>query len=217
MLAAIIQSSDAAIISKTLDGIVTSWNPSAEKLFGYAASEIICRPITCHLGPQPPERNDGDFGIVSVGGTGSSSYETERKRKDGRIVQISLTVSPIHDERGKDRRCLQRSPATSRRAKRRKTQLKVKIGAARRIRPCPGSRPRRWSGHSMEKSCSGVGGSSHSMAGRRMRRSDGSPMNCLRRSFRGPLPEIRAELMETGEWQGDLVARPSGRPTIGRG
>jgi PAS domain S-box-containing protein len=99
-LAAIVDSSDDAIVSKTLDGIVTSWNPAAENLFGYAADEIIGRPIATLA---PPDRKNEMPAILERIRRGEKvdHFETVRRRKDGSLVDISLTVSPIRDEQGR--------------------------------------------------------------------------------------------------------------------
>ena len=100
MLAAIVQSSDAAIIGKTLDGIVTSWNPSAEKIFGYSAAEMIGKPMMSFRLRTGPG-NGRDPGTRPPRASVSSNFETQRRRKDGRLIHISLTVSPILDESGR--------------------------------------------------------------------------------------------------------------------
>jgi PAS domain S-box-containing protein len=99
-LAAIVTSSDAAIIGKTLAGIITDWSPGAEALFGYAAAEAIGRPMTLTF---PPDRLPEEAEILSRIGRGESvkHYETVRQRKDGAPVDVSVTVSPILDRRGK--------------------------------------------------------------------------------------------------------------------
>jgi PAS domain S-box-containing protein len=98
-LAAIIESSDDAIISKDLRGIIQSWNPGAERIFGYTAEEIVGRPISVLV---PPERVDDTTLILSriARGERVEHYETQRRTKDGRILTVSLTVSPIKDSRG---------------------------------------------------------------------------------------------------------------------
>ncbi|HEX8738098.1 MAG TPA: PAS domain S-box protein [Pyrinomonadaceae bacterium] len=98
-LAAIIESSDDAIISKDLNSIVLSWNRGAEKIFGYKAEEIIGKPVTILL---PPERLNEEALILAriKSGVGVEHYETRRLRKDGEEIDISLTVSPIRDETG---------------------------------------------------------------------------------------------------------------------
>ncbi|MGH8290595.1 MAG: hybrid sensor histidine kinase/response regulator [Steroidobacteraceae bacterium] len=98
-LAAIIDSSDDAIASKTLDGIVTSWNPGATRLFGYQPAEIIGKPITTII---PPELHAEEADILARLRRGEriDHYETVRVAKDGRRIDISLTVSPMRGEDG---------------------------------------------------------------------------------------------------------------------
>ena len=93
-LAALIASADDAIISKTLDGIITSWNKGAERIFGYTADEVIGKSITILL---PPGQLDEETKILSrlKRGERIEHFETVRVRKDGRRLDISLTVSPI--------------------------------------------------------------------------------------------------------------------------
>ena len=93
-LAALIESAEDAIISKTLDGIITSWNKGAERIFGYTADEIIGKPVTLLI---PPDHEDEEPVILARlrAGERIEHYETVRVRKDGRQINISLTVSPI--------------------------------------------------------------------------------------------------------------------------
>ncbi|MBK0378477.1 PAS domain S-box protein [Mucilaginibacter sp. SD-g] len=100
MLAAIIMSSDDAIISKTLDGIITSWNPAAERLFGYDAKEAIGQHITLII---PDDRlNEEKFIIRQIAsGKKVDHFETLRQRKNGQLVPISLTISPVLNSKGK--------------------------------------------------------------------------------------------------------------------
>ena len=100
MLAAIVQSSEDAIVSKNLDGIITSWNPGAEKLFGYPMEEMIGRHITTII---PPERLDEEPRMIEMVKRGERvlPFDTIRMRKDGQRVHISLTLSPIRDIDGK--------------------------------------------------------------------------------------------------------------------
>jgi two-component system CheB/CheR fusion protein len=99
-LAAIVDSSDDAIVSKTLDGIITSWNRAAENLFGYSADEMIGRPIATLA---PDDRKNEMTAILERIRRGEKvdHFETVRRRKDGSLVDISLTVSPIRDEKGR--------------------------------------------------------------------------------------------------------------------
>jgi two-component system, chemotaxis family, CheB/CheR fusion protein len=98
-LAAIIESSGDAIMSKDLNEVVISWNKEAERLFGYSAEEIIGRPITVLV---PPNRQDEELGIIQWLRQGERvlRYETVCLRKDGTVVDVSLAVSPIKDETG---------------------------------------------------------------------------------------------------------------------
>jgi PAS domain S-box-containing protein len=96
LLAAIIDSSDDAIISKDLNGIVTSWNKSAERLFGYTAAEMVGQSITILI---PPDRQDEEPKILSRLRRGErvDHFQTIRRRKDGELLDISLTISPVRD------------------------------------------------------------------------------------------------------------------------
>ena len=100
LLAEIVASSDDAIASKTLEGIVTSWNGAAERLFGYAAEEIVGQSITLLAAPG---REDEMPRILSRIRRGEriDHFETVRRRKDGGLVEIRLIVSPVRDRRGR--------------------------------------------------------------------------------------------------------------------
>ena len=100
LLAAIVSSSDDAIASKTLEGIVTSWNQGAERLFGWPAEEIIGKSITVLI---PEERLSEEKEILArvVRGERIDHFETIRQRKDGRRIDVSLTVSPVRDPSGR--------------------------------------------------------------------------------------------------------------------
>ncbi|HUD82649.1 MAG TPA: PAS domain S-box protein, partial [Candidatus Saccharimonadales bacterium] len=99
-LAAIVESSDDAIIGKDLQGEVTSWNAGAERMFGYAACEMVGQPIMRLI---PPDRRQEEIGFLGLVRRGESvkHFDTERVRKDGSMVPISVTVSPIKDSNGK--------------------------------------------------------------------------------------------------------------------
>ncbi|HEX2651417.1 MAG TPA: PAS domain S-box protein [Burkholderiales bacterium] len=98
-LAAIVDSSDDAIVSKTLEGVIVSWNRAAEKIFGYSAEEAIGQHITLII---PPERRAEENEVLAKLRRGEKidHFETVRRTKSGQAVQISLTVSPIRNERG---------------------------------------------------------------------------------------------------------------------
>jgi PAS domain S-box-containing protein len=99
-LAAIIASSDDVIVSKTLEGIITSWNPSAERIFGYTADEAIGQSIRLII---PPDRWPEEDEVLARIRRGErvDHFETIRRAKDGRMLNISLTVSPVKDRSGK--------------------------------------------------------------------------------------------------------------------
>ena len=100
LLAAIVDSSDDAIVSKTLDGIITSWNASAERLFGYTASEAVGRHISLII---PDDREDEEKGIIAKIKRGEriEHFDTIRVCKNNKSLDISLTISPIRDVSGK--------------------------------------------------------------------------------------------------------------------
>ncbi len=99
LLGSIVDSSEDAIISKDLNGVITSWNKSAERLFGYTAEEVIGKPITILI---PHDRLDEEPKILSRMRRGErvEHFETIRKRIDGSLLDISLTISPVKDAQG---------------------------------------------------------------------------------------------------------------------
>src|SRR5579862_2219806 len=99
LLAAIVDSSEDAIISKNLDGIIMSWNNGAERIFGYRPEEIIGQPVLRLL---PPHRKEEEIDILARlrKGRRIEHFETTRLRKDGALVEVSLTISPVKNERG---------------------------------------------------------------------------------------------------------------------
>lgn len=99
-LAAIVEASDDAIVSKTLDGVITSWNEGAVRVFGYEAAEMIGRSI---LRVIPPELHEEETQILDRLRRGEriEHFETDRVRKDGQRIRISLTVSPVRDASGR--------------------------------------------------------------------------------------------------------------------
>ena len=98
-LAAIVESSDDAIISKTLEGVITTWNQGAERIFGYTAGEVIGKPVTLLI---PPNQIDEEPTILQKLRRGEriDHYETVRLRKGGTLLDVSLTVSPVKDLNG---------------------------------------------------------------------------------------------------------------------
>ncbi len=98
-LIAIVEGSDDAILTKDLNGVIMSWNKGAERVFGYTAEEALGEPITMLI---PPDRHDKETMILARirAGERVDHYETVRQRKDGSLIHISLTVSPLRDENG---------------------------------------------------------------------------------------------------------------------
>ncbi len=99
-LAAIVESSEDAIISKTLKGVVQTWNKGAEQVYGYSAVEMVGRPMSILL---PPDRPDEEAAILERLGRGErvDHFETARMRKDGTRIEVSLTISPVYDSEGR--------------------------------------------------------------------------------------------------------------------
>jgi PAS domain S-box-containing protein len=99
-LAAVVESSDDAILSMTLDGVIATWNEGAHRMYGFSAAEAIGKPVTIVI---PPDRHDEEPQILEKLQRGErvEHYETIRARKDGTLVNVSLTVSPILDASGK--------------------------------------------------------------------------------------------------------------------
>ena len=110
-LAAIVESSDDAILSKDFNGIIQTWNAGAERLFGYRAEEVVGRPITLLL---PPERTDEEQQIMERVRSGEhvEHVETVRVTKEGRRIDVSVTISPSRTKTAGSSRH-QRSPTTS--------------------------------------------------------------------------------------------------------
>jgi PAS domain S-box-containing protein len=99
-LSTIVETSDDAIISKNLDGVIQTWNAGAERIFGYTADEVIGKPVTVLM---PPDRVNEEPGILARLRRGEriDHYQTVRRRKDGTLIDISLTVSPVRDAAGR--------------------------------------------------------------------------------------------------------------------
>ncbi len=98
-LAAIVSSSDDAIVSKTLEGVVTSWNDAAERIFGHTAQEMIGQSIRKII-PAHLQSEEDDILARLRGGERIDHFETQRQAKDGRLIDISITVSPVRDKKG---------------------------------------------------------------------------------------------------------------------
>ncbi len=100
LLASIVDSSDDAIVAKTPNGIITSWNRGAEQVYGYSAEEVIGKPISVVISPDRPNEMDEILARIRRGER-VDHYETKRLRKDRKAIAISLTVSPIYDASSK--------------------------------------------------------------------------------------------------------------------
>jgi PAS domain S-box-containing protein len=100
LLAALVRSSNDAIYSKDDQARITSWNPAAEELYGYKADEVLGRPISILI---PDDRKGEEIDILKrvLGGDQIDHYETLRRRKDGSCVEVSVSVSPVHDKEGR--------------------------------------------------------------------------------------------------------------------
>src|SRR6185503_4844937 len=99
-LAAIVESSDDAIVRKNLKGIIQSWNKGAERIFGYQEEEVVGKPITILIPPDRLQEEELILGRLSRGER-VDHFETVRMRKDGSLLDISVTVSPIRNAEGK--------------------------------------------------------------------------------------------------------------------
>jgi two-component system sensor kinase FixL len=97
---AMVESSDDAIVGETLDGIVTSWNVAAQRIFGYTAAEMVGKPVSILAAPGREDEMPRLLAQIKAGER-IEHYETERRHKDGRSIPISLSVSPIFDESGR--------------------------------------------------------------------------------------------------------------------
>ncbi len=125
-LAAIVDSSDDAIVGKTLDGVITSWNRGAERLFGYTAAEAVGRHITLII---PADRWAEENDVLARLGRGErvDHFETIRQTKNGRLIPISLTVSPIRDRQGTIIGASKVARDISERVERQRTQLVTRL------------------------------------------------------------------------------------------
>jgi PAS domain S-box-containing protein len=224
MLAAILLSSDAAIISETPDGIVTSWNSSAERIYGYAASEIIGRPAQLLVAPDRPEEMTEILKRVCRGER-IEHFETERRHKDGHTLRISLSASPIYDERGRIIGSAKIARDLTEDRKRTEAQLKSKSEQLTAFSHALGLAPAMvrtlddkvifW-GEGLEKlygwaAKEAIGRASRELLATEFPLEDRARLwemhleassKLLTSEF--PLPEISNELSKTGWWQGEL-------------
>src|SRR5262245_2083709 len=130
LLASIVESSDDAIISKSLDGVIQSWNAAAEKLFGYTAEQAVGRHISLVIAPDRIAEEDHILACLTAGQR-VDHFETERVRSDGRRIIVSLTISPIKDEAGNiiGASKIVRDITMQRRAEERERQLLAEMAA----------------------------------------------------------------------------------------
>ena len=129
-LASIIQSSHDAVIGKTVDQVITSWNPGAERLYGYTATEVVGHHIEMLI-PAEDRKRETEAVAAVARGERVDQYQTHRLRKDGTTVEVSLNMSPIADRTGVDRRGGHRGPGRDRTPARRRP---VRAGCWRRPR-----------------------------------------------------------------------------------
>ena len=202
VLAAIVESAEVAIIGKTLDGIVTSWNPSAARIFGYTADEMIGKSIAVLSSPSRPREMEQILERVRRGQR-VDSLDTERVRKDGRVIQISLTVSPIRDAKGrvvgasKIARDITARKNTEAQLRAKSAQLEEfahALNLASAMVRTIGGEILFW-GQGLEAL---YGWSAEEAIGRNVH-------ELLATEYPMPADEIQAELLRSGEWQGELL------------
>jgi two-component system cell cycle sensor histidine kinase/response regulator CckA len=201
-LAAIVASSVDGIIGKQLDGTIVSWNRGAEEIFGYSAEEIVGRPIYTLV---PPELHDSEREILGRVRRGEpvASFETDRIRKDGQRITISLSVSPIRDESGRvvGVSSIKRDITSERRTRAllaaetaRSRELTQVVDLAQALVRDLSGRISYWSTGAMRL----YGWSASEAVGR-------VAHELLHTEFPTPLPEINRLLVEHGQWEGQLV------------
>ena len=205
LIAALVQSSDAGIIGKTLGGLVTSWNTGAQRIFGYSADEMIGKPIDILSSPsRPGEMKE----ILAQLGRGKKieRFETERRRKDGTIIRVLLTVSPILDGKGKivgASKIVHDITAQQMAQERLQELTQALVLAPTMVRQLDGT-IELWGG-GLERlygysATEAVGRKSHEL---------------LQTVFPDPIAYINAELRRDGHWEGELVHKHrNGTPII---
>jgi two-component system cell cycle sensor histidine kinase/response regulator CckA len=201
-LAAIVASSDDAIVGKDLDGTVTSWNAAAERIFGYSAAEMVGRSIYTLI---PPELYPVEEQILSqlAHGRPVEFSETERIRKDGTRIFIALSISPIRDASGRvigtasikrDITAVKRVREALTAASARSDELAQALDAAQVLMRDMEGRITYWSSGATRLygwlADEALGRISHEL---------------LRTEFPTPFPELQAELLARGQWEGELI------------
>jgi PAS domain S-box-containing protein len=168
--ASIVDSSTDAIVSKTLDGVITSWNKGAEQIFGHSADEAIGKPVSILI----PERDEEPSILERVArGERIDTYDTVRQRKDGSLIDISLTVSPCQGYSGQDRRRVKNRPGHHRpQTSAGAAETSRERNAAPRQKPLrcyrrPGGAERKFRPYTQRASSGGSGkvGSTHTRSG----------------------------------------------------
>ena len=202
VLAAIIRSSHAAIISKTLDGIVTSWNEAAERMFGYSAEEMIGHSIDRIAAPARHGEMHEILKRISVGER-VERLETERRHKDGRIIHVALSIAPIYDERGAVIGAYKIAIDISRQ-KTAEAQLRERSNQLDEFAHLLDLAPAMVCSRSGEILFWGRG--MQSLYGWSAAEAIGRHSDALLQTLHpAPLQDIHAELLEAGEWQGEVV------------
>jgi len=198
LLSAIVDSSEDAIISKDLDGVIRSWNKSAERLFGYTADEAIGNTVAVLLIPGDRQQEEPDILARLKKGERVDHFETLRRRKDGSLIDISLTISPVTDRQG---RIIGASKVARDIAQRKKSEKRLREQAylldmsSDAIIVCDAQdrivdwnkAAERTYGFSLQQA---VGRISHEL---------------LHTEFPVPLPTIRVILLRDGRWLGELI------------
>lgn len=192
---ALIESSDAAIIGKTLDGTVISWNTAAEKIFGFSADEMVGRSIELIAPPSRPGEMREILGRVGRGEK-IDRFETERRHKNGNIIPVLLTVSPILDPRGKivGASKIIYDMSGPRQTEARLRELTQALTLAPIMLRKPSGEIVHWGG-GLERL---YGYSTRDALGKRSH-------DLLRTQFPIPLKEIEDDLQRRGHWEGELV------------
>jgi two-component system cell cycle sensor histidine kinase/response regulator CckA len=201
-LAAIVASSEDAIVGKTLDGTITSWNAAAERIFGYTAAEMIGASIFRLV---PPELHDLEREVLQrvAHGEPMEFSETERVRSDGQRITIDLTVSPIRDAGGqvvgaasikRDVTAQRRTQAALQAETARSRELATAVDTAQAMVWDLDDRITYWSSGSARL----YGWSAPEAVGR-------TAGELLRTEFAAPAEAIRRELLDRGRWEGELV------------
>ena len=195
LLASIVHSSEAAIVAKTLDGVVTSWNPAAERIFGYSASEMIGQPIEIIASPSRPNEMKDILARIRRGER-VDRYETERRRKDGEIIRVLLSVSPIFDAQGKiiGASKIVHDVTAQRRIETRLEELTQALSLAPIMVCGLDGQITHWGGGLVRL----YGFTAEEALGRKSH-------DLLKARFPLPLEEINDELMRVGRWEGELV------------